>query len=638
MKWFLREVAVIILFVTLSQGSWAQEEKEIGEYNADDVVLSATKTNVAKDEIGAWVTVITEKEIVQKGKGTVLELLRDVPGLSILQCSGFGGTASIYLRGSRPGYTLVMIDGVEVNDPMGTDRSFDFGCLTADNIERIEVIRGPQSTLYGSDAIGGIVNIITKKGRGKAKIEVSGSVGTDDTFSESVGVRGGTEKVNYSFSLSRLDSAGISKAAQTAGEILDLEKDGFENTTISSRLGFNLSAKNELDLSLRYTEAKIDVDDGGYNDDPNNKSDRKVLTSKLEFKQLLSSRWDYKLSLSFLNMERNYRDKEDMIDIMEDETSWYKGENKKIEWQNNFLLSKINTLTAGFEWEEEKGSSSYRSGTYISDFNEKSIKNTAGYLQNQCRIGNKLFTTLGLRADEHELFGTQLNYKISSVYFISQVNTRLKGNWGTGFKAPSLFQLYSDYGNTELKPDESRGYDLGVEQGLLEEKVSLGVTYFHNDFENMIDWDSYTWEYKNIGNAWTEGLEVKMGIKPLEGLKVKLNYTYTESEDKETELELLRRPISQSNLNVNWFFLQKGNINLNISYIGEYEDMDFTTYPGERITLGNYALVNLFSTYDLTESLEVFVKINNLLDRDYQEVFGFAVSGASFYGGIKAVF
>ena len=215
-------------------------------------------------------------------------------------------------------------------------------------------------------------------------------------------------------------------------------------------------------------------------------------------------------------MERNYRDKEDMIDIMEDETSWYKGENKKIEWQNNFLLSKINTLTAGFEWEEEKGSSSYRSGTYISDFNEKSIKNTAGYLQNQCRIGNKLFTTLGLRADEHELFGTQLNYKISSVYFISQVNTRLKGNWGTGFKAPSLFQLYSDYGNTELKPDESRGYDLGVEQGLLEEKVSLGVTCFHNDFENMIDWDNSTGKYKNIGSAWTEGLEVGMGIKPMD--------------------------------------------------------------------------------------------------------------------------
>jgi vitamin B12 transporter len=630
-------MAVIILFLTLSQGSWAQEEKGAGEYDFDDVVLSATKTNVSKDEIGTWVTVITEKEIIEKGKGTVLDLLRDVPGLSILQCSGFGGTASIYLRGSKPGYTLVMIDGVEVNDPMGTDRSFDFGCLTTDNIERIEVIRGQQSTLYGSDAIGGIVNIITKKGRGKAKIEVSGSIGTDDTFSESVGVRGGTEKVNYSLSLSRLDSEGISKADRVAGETLDLEKDGFENTTISSRLGFNLAAKSELDLSLRYTEAKIDVDDGGYDDDPNHTSDRKVLTSKLGFKQLLSSRWDHKLSLSFLNMERNYRDKEDIIDTTDDLTSWYKGENKKIEWQNNFLLSKINTLTAGFEWEEEKGSSS-QEGTYSSDFSEKSIKNTAGYLQNQCRIGNKLFTTLGLRADEHELFGTQLNYKISCAYFITETNTRLKINWGTGFKAPSLFQLYSYYGNTELKPDESKGYDLGVEQGLLEEKVSLEMSYFHNDFENMIDMDTYTWEYKNIGNAWTDGFEVGMGIKPLEGLKVKLNYTYTQTEDKETKLELLRRPVSQSNLNINWDFLQKGNVNLNVSYIGEYKDIYFVGFSPERATLGEYALVYIVTSYDLTESLKVFVKINNLLDRKYQEIVGYSVSGAAFYGGIKAVF
>ncbi len=638
MKCFLRKMAVISLFLTLSQGSWAQEEKGAGEYNSDDVVLSATKTNVAKDEIGTWVTIITEKEIVEKGKGTVLELLRDVPGLSILQCSGFGGTASIYLRGSKPGYTLVMIDGVEVNDPMVVDRSFDLGCLTTDNIERIEVIRGPQSTLYGSDAIGGIVNIITKKGRGKAKIEVSGSAGTDNTFSEFVGVRGETEKVNYSLAVSRLDSAGISKADRVAGETLNLEKDGFENTTISSRLGYNLADKSELNLSLRYTEAKIDVDDGSYDDDPNHTSDRKVLTSKLEFKQLLSLKWDHKLSLSFLNMERNYRDKEDVIDIMEDLTSWYKGENKKIEWQNNFLLSKINTLTVGFEREEEKGSSFYRSGSYISDFDEKSIYNTGYYLQNQLKLRDRLFTTLGLRADEHELFGTQLNYKISCTYLISETGTRLKGNWGTGFKAPSLFQLYSDYGNTDLKPDESRGYDLGVEQGLLEKKVSLGVAYFHNDFENMIDWDNSISKYKNIGNAWTEGLEVGVRFKPREILKVNLNYTYTRTGDEKTGLELLRRPINQSNFNVNWDFLQKGNVNLNISYTGEYEDIDITTYPGERITLGNYAVVNLFSAYDLTENLEVFVKINNLLDRDYQEIFGFAVPGTAFYGGIKAVF
>lgn len=621
-----------VLIMTVN--SWAEEEqKSAAKYDLGKIIVTVTKTPSYQTEVGSSSSVVTAKEIEKTGKTSVLEILRDIPGVAVTQNGGFGGLTSIYLRGSKPGYTLVMIDGVEVNDPMSTDRSFDFAHLTTDNIESIEVVRGPQSTIYGSDAMAGVINIITKKGKGKPKWEISSEGGSYNTFRQSASLRGGTQNSDYSFSFSRLDSEGISKARDGA------EKDGYESTTISSRLGYKIFDNAKVNLFLRFTDTETDIDDGAYEDDPNYTMWYRGFASKLEFTQALKSWWDHKLSFSYSDTRRKYRDEKDSVDTTEDAQSWYKGDNKKFEWQHNFPIVNWNTITAGFEYEEERGSFYSRDVLRRdSRFDRKNVDNKGYYLQNQLKLWDCLFITPGLRVDDHELFGTETTYKISTAYLIKEVGTRLKANWGTGFKAPSLYQLYSSYGSPDLKPDKSKGYDLGFEQGLWDDRVTFGLIYFHNDFRNMVDFDmdptSPTYyKYINIGRAKTKGFELGSTFEPIEDLKIGINYTYTDTKDKETGKKLVRRPENQAGLSINWSFFEKGNLNLTTNYVGHRWDNSTNTRKTKP-----YTKVDLSTSYCLTKNFQIFGRIENLWDRRYEEVRGYSTPGRSFYAGGKVTF
>jgi len=624
-----KNIGFIALMILLASSQvWAEEEKDTAvKYNLGNVIVSATKTEAYQAEVGSSTTVITAEELKRIGKTTVGEVLRGVTGVAAAQNGPFGGLTSIYLRGSKPGHTLVMVDGVEINDSISADRSFDFANLAVDNIERIEVIRGAQSTLYGSDAMGGVINIITKKGKGKPKWEISTEAGSHDTFKEGIGLTGEIEKLNYSFSFSRLDSDGISKAKD------GVEKDGYQNFTISSRLGYRILNDAELSLILRYTNAETDIDDGAYEDDPNYTIWSKNLASKFEFTQALRPWWDHKLSFSYSETRRKHRDEKDIVDTTEDAQSWFKGDNKKIEWQHNFSPVSWDTLTGGFEYEQERGSSYSRSRTIITKIDRKTVSNTGFYLQNQFRLWEKLFITPGLRVDEHELFGTETTYKISTAYLIPQTGTRLKANWATGFKAPSLFQLYSSFGDPNLKPDKSKGYDFGFEQNLWDNLVTFGATYFHNKFKDMVDFDIATSKYKNIDNAITKGIETELIFKPIRDLAISVNYTYLAAEDKDIGKKLARRPENQLNFNLNWSFLEKANLNLSASYTGHTWDNAANTRK-----VKGYPKFDLSASYGLTKNFQIFGRINNLLDRDYQEIRGFATEGRSFYIGGKEAF
>lgn len=621
-------ILMSILFLMTAIDGWAEEEDvSNGGYNLGEVLVTATKTESYQAETGSSTTVITAQDLKKKGKTAVLDVLREVPGVAVMQSGSFGALTSIYIRGSKPGHTLVLVDGIEVNDPMSSDRSFNFAHLTTDNIERIEVVRGPQSTLYGSDAMGGVVNIITKKGKGKPKFTISLEGGSHKTFRENIGVSGGTEKVNYALSASRFDSEGISKAIDGS------EKDGYENTAISSKVGYRISENSELSLVTRFTDSTTDLDDGANDDDPNYTAWWRNFATKLLFDQAVSSWWDYELSFSYNDVRRKYRDEKDAVDTTEDKQSWYKGDNKKFEWQNNFYPFDWDTITLGLEYEEERGSSYYRSKASITKFDRKTVSNKGYYLQNQFKLWENVYITPGFRIDDHELFGTEATYKVSSAYIIPPTGTRLKANWGTGFKAPSLYQLYSRYGTVDLNPDESRSYDFGFEQSFFDDKLSFDMTYFDNDFKNMIDWDSDTYKYKNIGKAETKGFEIACSFEPTESLTIGTNYTYTKTKDKDTGKKLDRRPENQASLDLNWAFTEKGNLNLTTSYIGHRFNDSANSQK-----IKPYTKVDLFASYDFTENFGIFGKIENLFDRKYQQVHRFAAPGRSFYAGAKVTF
>jgi vitamin B12 transporter len=620
-----------------NKGTGTQRKEHI-----DEIVVTATRLKTSEREVGSSVTVITADQIRQQQKITVLDVLKDVPALDVVQSGGPGTQASVFIRGAKSEHTLVLMDGVEMNDPSSAGRSFDFADLMVGNIERIEIVRGPQSTLYGSDAMGGVINIITKKGTGKPSGFVSAEGGSFKTFTERAGISGGTGLINYSFGISRLDTDGISAADEKDG---NREKDGYENTTFSTRLGITPAKNFDADLILRYinTEADIDNSGGAGGDDPNNTADTKQLFLRTQARlSLFDDLWEQKLGFSLSDHSRDYRNDIDADHPSDLDRSSYDGQILKFDWQHNLYLHESNTLTLGIETEKEKAKSSYYSesayGPYTSTFAEENARTSGYYLQDQIKTWNDWFTTLGIRLDDHSDFGTKTTYRLASSYLIRQTSTRLKGSYGTGFKAPSLYQLFSLYGDQDLEPEKGTGWDAGVEQIFYHELITLGITYFKNDFDDLIDFDSGTSKYVNVAKAETKGVETYLSARPSDDLTLRVSYTYTDTKDKDTGEKLLRRPKNKASFDANYRFLGKGNTNLEVLYVGKRDDYDYSSWPAARVTLGGYTLVNLAASYDVTRNIQVTGRVNNLFDKYYQEVFGYGTPGISGYAGIKCSF
>jgi vitamin B12 transporter len=619
-------VFVCMVLLGLSITTQAEEETLL-----EEIVVTATKTEQEIEKTGSSITVITRKEIEQSGYETVEEALRNTPGLTVVGSGAFGGTADVSIRGSKNyGHTLVLVDGVVVNDPMSIQRSFDFAHITMDNVERIEIVKGPQSTLYGSDAMAGVINIITRKGKEGRQTDFSLYGGQHSTFGGDIGFSGAKDRFNYSFSLSGLDTDGISKAY--GGD----EEDGYRNTGFSTNMGYEFPNNAELSINLRYTNTKTDLDAGAFADDPYETSYWKNLTSNVGFKQAVSRYWDYQISLGYSETERKYKNTPAGTD------NTYSGDFRKIEWQNNIYPAKNNTITAGVEYQEEQGSSKGLLSGWAVDFPEKDVSNRAFYLQDQIVIANSFYITPGLRIDDNEMFGSETTCKISSSCTIKNTGTRLKANYGTGFKAPTLYQLYDGFsGNINLNPERVTSYDLGFEQELMEDRIFFGLTYFKNRYEDMIDWVAtgpYTGEYQNFAEVETSGFEFETRIFPLEKLSLSLNYTYLDTKDKQTGKSLLRRPEHKISLSTNWQVSKKNRINLTAGYVGERDDLYYAGWTPVEVKNDDYVRVDMYHTYQMNDNLNLFVKIENIFDEDYQEIAGYETPGRSFYGGIKGRF
>jgi len=621
-----------------------QQEKETKKgpkrlkYN---IVVTATRTEQPKLELASSTTLLSFEDLKKADKETVADALTAVPGLDVVQNGGPGKTADVFIRGANSEHTLVMMDGVEVNDPMSPGRTFDFGHLSLDNIDRIEIVRGPQSTLYGSDAMGGVINIITKKGNGKPRVFISGETGSYGTFREAAGVNGGNETVNYSVEISRLDSKGFSESGEKYG---NTEKDGYGNTTLSGRLGFKLAKNLELNLISRYINARNQLDNfaGAGGDDPNYITDaRQFLLAANSRLSLLKGKWDQRLGVSYNNMRRDLSNPTDQFQPFDSQEGLYKGRTFKIDWQHNLYLHPTNTVTAGIEYQREWGESTYSWeslwGPGESIFPGKSARTTGFYLQDSIKIRDTFFMTLGVRIDHHDRFGTVTTYRIAPALLLKS-GTKLKATYGTGFKAPSLYQLYAPatiwglVGNQNLDPEKCKGWDIGIEQFLANDRLTLSFTYFQNDFEDLILYD-FILGYININQAKVNGFEIFMSTAPLKNLTISGSYTYTDAKDKETGEQLLRRPKHKANLTFNLRLFKNANANLFIIHVGKRLDL----FPYPTITeAAAYTLFNLAASYRLSKNIEVFGRIDNLFDQDYEAVLGYGTPGRSAYIGIKA--
>lgn len=637
---------LILTFLTISAQSQAKNKK--GGKTADlqyNIVVTATRLETPAREVASSITVITSQEIKRLKKTNVLEVLQDVLGLDLIQNGGPGGTASVFLRGANSEHTLVLLDGVEINDPISPSRFCDLAHLDLANVDRIEILRGPQSTLYGSDAVAGVINIITKKGQGKPKITISSLGGSYQTLSNQTGLSGSSGSLSYSLAASYFRDKGPSAASSSYEG--NKEKDGYRNLSLSSRVGFKFNDNFDLDLILRSLKTKTDIDNfgGSYGDDPNNIQDYNSFYLRGQLRLLLlKNRWEQKFSLAMIDYSRYHQNLPDDSHPLQSEKGNFQSKLLKAEWQNNLYLHEANTLTLGLDLQQEEGESDYlfqgAFGSLATHFPQQKASTAGFYVQDQVRVSGCFFATFGARLDAHSQFGTAFTYRLAPAYIIEKTGTKLKATLGTAFKSPSLYQLYAPrtlwgpIGNRYLEPEKSTGWDVGLEQEILGKRITLGATYFSNNFKNLINFD-YTQGYLNIGRAQSKGVELFLEAHFNHQGLFKINYTHTEAKDRDRQTYLLRRPKDKLSASLNYTLMEKINLNFSFLYTGQRQDMDYSTWPEREVSLPAYWLINGVASYDFSPHFQLFLRLDNIFNEQYEMIKGYGTPGFSALAGLK---
>lgn len=582
------------------------------------VTPSLTETQVG--EIGSSLTVITQAEIFQSQKATVSDVLRDVPGLDVAQQGPTGGLTSVFIRGANSQGTKVLIDGMPVNDPSNAGRSFDFSLLTVDNIDRIEVLRGPQSTLYGSDAMGGVVNIITKRGEGPATLRTELQGGSYGTARETLNVSGGNKRTYYSIGAAYLQSDGFSAADERFGNV---ENDGVRNATFSGRFGATPTEDFDVDYVFRYVDMDSKIDD--YDFTLGRPVDNFFRQNRVEaFFNRISTRlmtfdglWEHRLGFSYIDYDR--------LDTAPGpyDVPRFTGFTRKVDYRSNFYLADWYTLTVGTDYQAEESPTNTQPYTSQTD--------ASVYFENQFRLAERWFTTVGARWDDYSLAGPASTYRVTTLYRLPSTQTAFHGSIGTAFRAPALAEYAYQDPNAPLRPEQNKGWDCGITQPFADGRFTIDGTYFRNDFTDLIQFNYNTWYLDNVGRALTDGVELTLTWKINCATSLVANYTYTFTEDLATGSELLRRAPHKARVAVNRRFLGgRGNLLVDCNYYSPRLDSTL----GNPITLEEYWLASAATTIDLTEHWQLVGRLANILGEYYEEVYGYGAPRTSFYGGL----
>jgi vitamin B12 transporter len=614
----------------------AGAEETVGQVS--EVVVSASRVPLPAEEVGSAVTVIFAEEIERKQVRFVSDVLREVPGVAVSRSGTVGSFTQVRIRGAEANQTLVIIDGIEVNDPSGGSE-FDFGNLLAADIERIEVLRGPQSALYGSDAIGGVINIITKKGRGPVAARLSLEGGSFRTGQASASLRGGGDWYHFSLGGTGFTTDGISVAPESEG---NSEADGHRNQTYNAKLGATPLENLEIELVGRFVKSTTETDtqpavagiirtvDSDDETEIQQRTGRALVTYSL-----FDGAWEHILGAGF-NEETADSFTDDVLTFEAD------GEKARYDYQTNVFFETpsvaeaTHSLTLLAEREDE--SQVTRSAFGGSDIH---ITNYGFVGEYRAGLWDRLFLSGSVRRDDNDIFKDATTFRTTAAYLHVETGTRLHLSYGTGVKNPTLFELFG-FGpnfvpNPNLKPEKSRGWDIGVEQSILGDRMTVDVTYFNNRITELIQGAGNT--AVNLGGtSKIQGMEVAAKAEIAEGLFFTGQYTYTHGLDA-NRIELVRRPKHLASVNLAYEFLgQRAKVDLGIDYIGEQRDIQFSNFFATRadVTLDDFVLVNLAASYELIEGVEIYGRVENLLDEDYQEVLGFSSPGIGGFVGIRA--
>jgi vitamin B12 transporter len=602
-------------------------------------VVSPTATETPIDQVASSVTVITAKDIERDQRRTVPDALATVPGLNVVQSGGPGGLTSVFTRGTNANHTKVLIDGIDVSDPGNPARVFDLGQLLTYDIQQIEVLRGPQSGLYGADALGGVISVITKKGEGPPRATGMIEGGSFGTFNQTAGLSGSEGMFNYAFNVAHFRATDV---PVTPLELLPSGQkaigNAYDNMTYSTKLGADLSENLTLNAVARYTDATLrftgdTFDPVTFSSSPaaaqSTQTVHQLFTRGEAVWSVLDGRIRNYFGVNYTN-HSNYN-----ISPGDAAPTITTGDRVKYDWHAVTQLAPYHTVIVGAEHETETLQTSAVSAQNV---------NKAGYVELQSQFANRLFLVENIRQDDNDRFGQHPTFRLAPALIVPVTETKLKGSYGSGFKAPTLSQLFVSFpaffffANPNLKPEESIGYDAGFEQPLFNDRVRFGSTYFHNDITNLIqpvfDSATFTSTNTNVGRATTEGTENFVAATVTDRVRVRADYTFTRAVDALTGLELLRRPKEKWSANVIWNPIDPLTLSATLLHTGSFIDVsrDFSI---PRLLAPAYTVFNAAADYAISDEVKIFGRVDNLFNVHYQNPTGFLQPGLGVYGGMR---
>jgi len=622
----------------------SQAEEAVPVVQTEEVVTSATKTPVPVSHLTSAVEVITGEEMQRQKFKTVIDALRLSQGVAVFSSGGPGTEATVRIRGGSTSQTLVLIDGAIANS--GTLGLYNFANLTTDNIERIEILRGAQSMLWGSDAMGGVINITTKRGTDKPTANAFFEYGSFNSIREGGTVSGKKGPVDFSMALSRWDFAGFSTVNYRRGAT---ERDAFRNWTASSRLGVALPKDGRLEFNFRWMNGSIELDNisNPARDVFASKSKSRQFIFSGNYEQPITNWWNQKLTLSraqegslFLpgNLQRN---------VATGATSVPSGDpnetrviSNRFEWQHNVQLGDPLLLTFGYQFREQQG----ENDTGLAD---KIISSNAGFAQAQVNLWDRVFGTAGIRQDSYNVFGDATTYRLTGGYLHKETNTKIRTSYATGFRAPSINDLFfPNFGNPNVTPEKSQSFDVGIDQWLFSKSLKLSGGYFWSRYRDLIvttfdpvvcaPFANDNFCPINVGNASVKGWEFAAAYtyQPnrflLKSLDIQGQYTNTMTRDLSNNTRLPRWPVDQWTIQIGYKPIEPLNFVLTGRFVGSRFN---TTRDRQNIT--GFGVWNWTTNYDVSQKVQAYVRVDNLFNQHYEEILNAGTPVRSIYFGIR---
>lgn len=617
------------------------------------IVVTATRSPLEISRAGSAITVIEATEIEKVGARGIGEVLRSVPGLDIRERGGAGSLSNVALRGSSAGQTLVLIDGIRVGDPTGTDGALDLGSIAVLDVERIEVLRGPQSALYGSDAMGGVVNIITRRGgapRRTALME-AGSFGTLHTRGA---VSGSVDRFDYAFAVDLLHSDGfaryVDRSQVRAGTWpLVPKSDPTNRAGVAGRVGYRGDGF-EIEAGVQGFFNRVKTDNP-FAFVPSNIYDRFNLSKQwtgIAFTRATLDAFDGRLKNTFTafanRIDRSAAETESCTDFTSNCVTHYRGERTGAEYQGDLKLGVFGMLTFGARTETEKAITSQDTpagyaGPLFQNANARQTTNSAFALHQFSPLEN-MDISLGGRIDAVAGGQTFPTWRATWAYRLPEAGTKFRASAGTGAKNPSLFQRFSQYGDPSLRPERNLGFDVGVDQSLFAGRMNLSASLFHTKYRDLIDFRFFGCApgqifgcYFNVGRARTYGAELAAdAILVPDEWRARASFTHLVAKNDLTGQKLLQRPRNKASLSLIYTGVPKLEVEGRVTFVGSKFDFGFPS----AIKIAPYAKLDLLANYRLNDTFSIFGRVENISNSRYEEVSNYLVGGRSFFGGLKA--